>query len=51
MKKNNKKEYIYIDTCERCNKEFTFKESDVKERVITCPHCHHTQIFLKSNYE
>lgn len=49
--KKGKKDYTYIDICEKCNKEFRFKESDVKEKVIACPHCHHTQIFLKSNYE
>ena len=49
--KKEKKNPTYIDICERCGKEFTFKESEVKDRVILCPHCKHSQIFIKSNYK
>ena len=50
-KKNSKKDVTYMDICERCGRDFTFKESEVVERVIKCPHCGRAQIFIKSNYK
>lgn len=49
--KKPKKDLTYADICDRCGKEFIFKESQVRDRVIICPHCNHSQIFIKSNYK
>lgn len=29
----------YKDICDYCGKEFEFKSSDIKDRVIKCPYC------------
>lgn len=37
----------FRDVCEYCGKEFEFKSSDVKDRVIKCPYCNKDiQFFL-----
>ena len=51
MKKNLKKDAMYADICDRCSKDFLFKESEVKDRVVKCPHCGNMQIFIKANYK
>lgn len=50
-KKSAKKTSTYFDVCDKCNREFSFKENDVVDKLVKCPHCGYEMIFIKSNYK
>lgn len=42
---------IFHDVCDYCGKEFEFKSSDIKDRVVKCPYCGHDIQFFAYLYK
>lgn len=41
----------YKTFCARCNKDFEFKGSEVKDQVIKCPYCNYDNVFFYYDYK
>lgn len=42
---------ILWELCDKCNKPFKFKVSDVKNRVINCPYCGNDIVYFAYKYD
>lgn len=41
----------YLVTCEYCHNQSLYTEDELRESIIKCPHCGHTQkVFYKNKY-
>ena len=41
----------YIVTCEYCHNQLLYTEDELRESIIKCPYCGHTQkVFCKNKY-
>ena len=41
----------YVMVCQSCGHQWVFHLADYPDRVITCPRCHHEELFFKANFK
>ena len=49
-KADEKSDQVYTNICQRCGKAYTFKQKDIKDKVMRCPECGEEEIFFECNF-
>lgn len=41
----------YLETCEYCSHQFIYTEDEIRDNILKCPYCGHTQkVYYKKVY-